>query len=93
MSYNINYDKWLTTPPDEEEAKFCESCNEEMELRTAPSPLPDYWKCTNEYCPDKFDCSDDNATAYWMAMELVEAKAEIEDLKRKLKLTQSQKGE
>ena len=65
------YDQWKTAAPDEPEAIHCDDCTEEME---------DGETCKYQYCPGKFE-----GVAAEMANELVEALAEVNTLKAKVK--------
>lgn len=54
MDINNGYDRWLTTPPDDDapEQEYCEHCSEPMEL-TDKGYID--WDCVNQFCPEKFE--------------------------------------
>jgi hypothetical protein len=80
-------------PPDEEEAKYCGECGEELEwkpdmVRNTPM-CSGYWECTNSYCPEKFEHAIevfpyDTKTIVDMANELVETKGKLESTQESL---------
>jgi hypothetical protein len=90
---NLRNDRYYD-PPDEEEAKFCEECGEELEWK------PDYvgktpmcsgnWECTNSFCPEKFTMFSDRNLPFPqividMAIELVETRGKLERLEGNVK--------
>jgi hypothetical protein len=77
---NSGYDRWLTTPPDDEgEQQYCEYCNSELEW-TYEGFMP----CNNPFCPEKFEKYKGGTIA--VVMDMAEHLAEVEE---KLKSTQS----
>ena len=73
-------DKYLE-PPDEPEAKLCESCGEECEL--VDEFDGHYADCSNPFCPDRH-----TGIAKEMAEIIVEQKDDIQRLKMKLRLAE-----
>ena len=68
------YDKWLTTPPDDD--PVCEDgCGETL----VRDPYTYEWVCANWFCPTKFDGREKQ-----MAEALVEALEEIRTLKARI---------
>jgi len=68
------YDKWLTTPPDDD--PICEDFCGETLVR---NPFSDGWFCENPFCPGKF-----SGVEQKMAEALVDALEEIRTLKARL---------
>lgn len=79
-----NYDRYLD-PLEEPEARFCEFCNHEMELKNTHSSIrgdEPYWRCVNRFCPDKFvGVWTSGDIALEMAKYIVELEERIDDLK------------
>lgn len=83
-------------PEDEQEAQFCEDCGQEMEYhqdRLDKKTLDIWWKCTNPFCPNKFDIDYGKESKFGsvvkdMANHLAEVEQELKDLKMKLKSKQ-----
>jgi hypothetical protein len=67
-------------PPDEPEAKFCESCGEELDEESC-SFLGNYWKCPNPFCPTQFQAHNNPQVVMEMAVKLVEVLEENHILK------------
>lgn len=65
-------------PPDEPEAVLCDNCGEEMDVKEDLDGTH-YTKCTNQYCPAKFE-----GVAREMAELLIGAREEVKSLARKL---------
>jgi threonine synthase len=87
MNFTRAHDQYLNTP-DELEAVLCDDCGEEMEQRwTAHAPLQHVkeWKCTNQYCPAKFD-----GVAAEMAELLIGANETVKSLAAKVKRAEKQ---
>lgn len=67
-------------PPDEIEAEYCEHCGKEMEYhqdRLDKKTLDIWWKCTNEFCPEKWT----SEIVHNMANHLAEVEQELADAK------------
>ena len=69
------------TPPDEDEAIFCEDCGQEMEEIHDWDGATSY-HCVNIMCPSKFNAGE---VALDMAVLIVEQKESIESLQSTLK--------
>ena len=69
-------------PPDEPEAQFCEDCGEEMEEDKWGDWMKHYMKCTNKFCPSKFNAGE---VAFDMAEYLAEVEQDLRDTKAALK--------
>ena len=67
-------------PPDDLEAKFCDECGDELELVSGLVKGTHYWKCTNEFCPSKFE-----GVEREMAIALVEYMDKCWSLQEKIK--------
>lgn len=78
---NSSYDRWLTTPPDDNEPEIpiCESCGHEKEILDNFGGQR-YTKCVNPYCPDKHE-----GIAKEMAETIVELVDTIDCLRAKIK--------
>lgn len=76
------------TPPDEPEARYCETCGKEMEFKKflRRNEISGY-VCTNLYCPDEFSQVDhyyEDGLVKGMAEHLAEVEQDLEDAKRRL---------
>ena len=70
-------------PPEEPEAKFCDSCDEEMQAGNwyeGRGMKLENLHCVNCFCPAKFD-----GQAYAMAIALLECKDDIRRMKHRIK--------
>jgi len=74
MNSVSGYDKWLTTPPDDD--PICEDGCGETLVRDA---WTHEWICVNKFCPTKFQGVEQE-----MANTLVDALEEIRTLKAKI---------
>ena len=94
---NLRNDRYYD-PPDEEEAKYCEECNEELEWKpdmVGNTPMcSGYWECTNSYCPEKFEKYSDRNMPYQqvvkdMAKYLVEVEEKLKSTQASLRFTRN----
>lgn len=112
MDINNGYDRHLDPPEDDIEQEDCEFCNQPMEYhedRLDKKTVDIWWKCTNQFCPEKFEKYKGGTIAVVLDMSnhLAEVEQELADLKVKYQqlknitlfqrsstnLTQSQQGE
>ena len=81
------------TPPDEEEAKFCDECGEELEWKpdmVGNTPMcSGYWECTNSYCPEKFVRIGGDTIVIDMAKYLVEVEEKLKSTQASLRFTRN----
>ena len=94
---NLRNDRYYD-PPDEEEAKFCDECGEELEWKpdmVGNTPMcSGYWECTNSYCPEKFEKYSDRNMPYQqvvkdMAKYLVEVEEKLKSTQASLRFTRN----
>ena len=80
----MNTDIYLD-PLEELDQKICKYCGKEMVEDEWGDWMKRYMKCTNSYCPEKFDkkCG---TTVIDMAKHLVEVEQDLEDYKNKAKV-------
>lgn len=95
MGINNGYDRWLTTPPDEPEAEYCESCGQEMTYHeytySGGYPSDKYFTCENQFCPEKFEKYKGGTISVVLDMSnhLVEVEQELADTKADVKFLRS----
>ena len=81
MDINNSFDRHLDPPEDDIEQKYCEYCNEPMEL-TNRGYMD--WDCVNQFCPNKFaiECG---TTVIEMANHLAEVEEKLKSTQNSLK--------
>lgn len=85
-------------PPDEPEARYCETCGHEMVEKNLSAVGKVYWICENYYCPDEFTIVDhyyEDGLVRNMAIHLAEVEEALRStrnvlkyVRRKLSLTE-----
>lgn len=84
---NSSYDRWLTTPPDDNEPEIplCEACGHEMSSVYPDGSDP---HCFNRFCPDKHvEIMKEMAELIVDQAETIDGlKTKIHRLERKLKI-------
>ena len=91
-----NPDSYYDPPEDDVEQEYCEYCNKPMEYhqdRLDKKTLDIWWKCTNEFCPEKWTSEIVHNMANHLAeveQELADAKADVKFLRGRVNALESQ---
>lgn len=94
MDINNGYDRHLDPPEDEIEQEDCEECYQPMEYhedRLDKKTVDIWWKCTNPFCPSKFEKYKGGTISVVLDMSnhLAEVEQELADTKNSLKYVRS----
>ena len=90
MDINNSYDRHLDPPEDDIEQEDCEECYHPMEYhedRLDKKTVDIWWKCTNPFCPSKFEKYKGGTIAVVLDMSnhLVEVEQKLKDTQDSLK--------